>query len=200
MSHTETKPAAKPAKPRTYGLLAEYNTPGELLHAAEQVRDAGFKAWDCCTPFPVHGLDRAMGIRPTILPWIVLIFGLKGLTVATLMQWYVNTPHLESGATYLFSSYPLIISGKPFWSLPANVPVMFELTVLFSALSTFVGVWALCRLPRLHHPLFNAARFKKVTDDKFFLVIEASDPKYRAADTKKLLEATSPAAIEEVKD
>ena len=201
MSATATvKPSTRPREPRFYGLLAEYNTPGELLHAAEKVRDAGFTKWDCMTPFPVHGLDNAMGMKKTILPWIVLGGGLTGLTIAILLQWYVNSPITQSSALYVFSGYPLNISGKPYWSIPPNVPVMFELTVLLSALSAFFGLWALIRLPRFHHPVFNVARFRRVTDDKFFLVIESGDLRFHARDSLALLETTHPTAIEEVRD
>jgi hypothetical protein len=180
--------------------MAEYNTPGEILHAAEKVRDAGFRKWDCLTPFPVHGLDSAMAIKKTILPWIVLTMGLTGLCTACFMQWYVNSPHTQSAAMYVLSGYPLRISGKPYWSLPPNIPVMFEFTVLCSALTTFFCVWGLNGLPRLHHPAFNVARFRRVTDDKFFILIEASDSRFNLAETRQLLESTHPAAIEEVKD
>jgi hypothetical protein len=183
-----------------WGYLAEYETPGEILHAAEQVRDAGFTKWDCYTPFPVHGLDNAMGIRKTILPWIVLCMGLTGLAVAITLQWYVNSPQTQSASLYVLSGYPLTISGKPYWSLPANVPVMFELTVLFSALTSFYGLWILIGLPRFHHPVFSVARFRRVSDDKFFLLVEAADGKFDVADSRALLERTHPTAIEEVKD
>ena len=196
-----TKKLPNPAaEPRFFGYLAEYSTPRELVHAAEQIRDAGFTRWDCMTPFPVHGLDRAMGMKKTILPWLVLGAGLTGMTIGILLQWYVNNPGTQTSATYLLSSYPLIISGKPYWSFPANVPVMFELTVLLSALTTFLGVWGLCGLPKFYHPVFNVARFRKVTDDKFFILLEAEDIKFDLQRTRQLLEATHPAAIEEVKD
>lgn len=194
------KTSARPREPRLYGYLAQYETPHDVLHAAEVVRDAGFSRWDCLTPFPVHGLDHAMGIRKTILPWLVLGAGLTGATVACLLQWYVNSPHTETAATYVLSGYPLIISGKPYWSLPPNIPVMFELTVLFASLTAFFGVWGLSRLPRYHHPVFNVARFRQVSDDKFFILIECSDPKFHIHASRELLETTHPAAIEEVKD
>jgi hypothetical protein len=200
MSVMTVKNGAKPQEPRLFGYLAEYGSSAELVHAAEQVRDAGFARWDCLTPFPVHGLDRAMGVRKTILPWIVLGAGLTGLITAVVMQWYVNNPGTQSGATYLLSSYPLVISGKPYWSLPANVPIIFELAVLLSAFGTFFGLWALCGLPRFYHPAFGVARFRRVTDDKFFILVEAKDRKFDAERTRKLLEQTHPAAIEEVKD
>ncbi len=196
----KVKPSVKPHEPRLYGYLAEYSTPGEVLHAAEKVRDAGYSNWDCLTPFPVHGLDHAMGMKKTILPWIVIGGGLTGLTTAILLQWYVNSPFTQSASLYLFSGYPLNISGKPYWSIPPNVPIMFELTVLLSSLSAFFGLWALIRLPRFHHPLFNVARFRRVTDDKFFVLIEASDIKFDLRESLALLETTHPAAIEEVRD
>jgi hypothetical protein len=199
-SGTTVKPSIRAREPRLWGLLAEYETPADILHAAEQIREAGFTKWDCFTPFPVHGLDNAMGIRKTILPWIVLTMGLTGLTIAIALQWYVNSPHTQAAGLYVLSGYPLTISGKPYWSLPANVPVMFELTVLFSALTTFYGLWFLIKLPRFHHPVFSVARFRRVTDDKFFLLVEAADGKFDAADSRALLERTHPTAIDEVKD
>ena len=192
----ENKPV-DPA-PTLWGMVAEYDTSGELLHAAEKVRDAGFKHWDCHTPFPVHGLDGAMGMKRTILPWIVLGGGLTGLTVAILLQWYVNSPHTASADLGLVSGYPLRISGKPFWSLPPNVPVIFELTVLLSALSAFFGLWGLCRLPMFYHPASTVPRFRRATDDKFFIVIEARDDKYDVEGTRELLEQTHPSAVDEV--
>ena len=129
---TKVKPSKTLREPVFYGYLAEYSTPGEVLHAAEKVRDAGYAKWDCLTPFPVHGLDGAMGMKKTILPWIVLGAGLTGLLIAILMQWYVNSPHTQASFLYILSGYPLNISGKPYWSIPPNVPVMFELTVLIS--------------------------------------------------------------------
>ncbi|HVX57552.1 MAG TPA: DUF3341 domain-containing protein [Candidatus Saccharimonadales bacterium] len=200
MSAATIKPSIRPREPRLWGLLAEYETPGELLHAAEQVRDAGFKKWDCLTPFPVHGLDTAMGIRRTVLPWVILAVGLTGLAFAIFMQWYVNSPYTQSASLYVLSGYPLTISGKPYWSVPPNVPVMFEFTVLTSSLTAFYGLWMFLRLPRYHHPLFSVARFRRATDDRFFLVVEATDEKFDAANSRALLEGTHPAAIEEVKD
>ena len=202
MSATATvvKPSKRPREPRFFGYLAEYPTPGAVMHAAEKVRDAGYSKWDCLTPFPVHGLDNAMGMKKTLLPWVVLGGGLTGLATAIFMQWYVNSPFTQSAFLYVLSGYPLNISGKPNWSIPPNVPVMFELTVLLSSLTTFFGVWAFNRLPRLHHPVFNVARFRRVTDDKFFVLIEATDLKFDLKASLALLEATHPTAIEEVRD
>lgn len=185
---TEDQGAADPAAPAPlHGLLAEYDTPTQLILASRKVRDAGYKNWDTYTPFPVHGIDAAMGIKMTILPWLVLGAGLTGLTTAVVMQWWMNT-----------WDYAWIISGKPLFSIPANVPVMFELTVLFSAITALVGMLVLNGLPHPSHPLDLKRRFARVTDDKFFLLIEARDPKFDELETRDLLQATSPVVLEDV--
>ena len=193
-------PAVKISEPRLYGYLAQYDTPSAILHAAEVICGAGFRRWDCFTPFPVHGLDRAMGVRKTILPHIVLALGVFGAVFACFMQWYINSPHTEFAWLYVFSGYPLNISGKPYWSLPAHIPVMFELTVLFAALASFFGAWVLSCLPRFYHPLFRVSRFRRATDDKFFIVLEAVDSKFDVRVSRELLASTHPTAIEEVRD
>jgi len=178
---TETGPAP------LHGILAEYGTPAEILSASRKIRDAGFSRWDTYTPFPVHGIDKAMGIRMTILPWIVLVAGLTGLTTAILLQWWTNA-----------YDYRWLISGKPFWSVPANVPIMFELTVLFAGITTLVAMLVLNNLPFPSHPLDHVRRFARSTNDRFFLFVEAADPKFDEDSTKALLEGTHPHAIENV--
>jgi hypothetical protein len=159
-----------------YGLLAEFDEPGELYRACEQVRDAGFTRWDAHSPFPVHGLDRAMGLRRSVLPWIIFGAGMGGAGAGFALQWWVHT-----------TAYPLVISGKPLFSWPAYMPVTFELGVLFAALGAVVGMLGLNQLPRHHHPLFGSRRFERVTDDRFFISIEATDPRFDAAATAKFL-------------
>ncbi len=148
----------------TYGLLVQFEGPGDLMEAAKKVRDAGFKEWDVHSPFPVHGMDRAMGLSSTKLPWLVLAGGITGLSGAILLQWWTNAV-----------DYPYLISGKPLFSLAANIPVAFELTILLSALATVGGLFMLMKLPRFHHPLFHKLSFRKVTDDRFFICIKARD-------------------------
>jgi mono/diheme cytochrome c family protein len=189
MSDEHKQPSAKPGPAPVHGLLAEYDTPPQLIHAAKKIRAAGFTKWDTYSPFAVHGIDDAMGIKMTILPWFTLGAGLTGLATAILLQWWTNG-----------YDYPWIISGKPFWSIPANVPIMFELTVLLSAVTTLVGMLMLNNLPEPSHPLDQVRRFARVTDDKFFLMILASDPKFDAEDTPALLESTHPVAVEAVKE
>ena len=149
-----------------YGVLAEFATPGELYRACERVRDAGYTRWDAHTPFPVHGLDRAMGLKRSFLPWIVLGMGLAGAAAGFALQAWVHS--LE---------YPLVISGKPFFSWPAYVPITFEMGVLFGALGAVFGMLALNHFPMHYHPLFHSERFERVTDDSFFVSIASSSKK-----------------------
>jgi hypothetical protein len=129
------------------------------------VRDAGFTRWDSHVPFPVHGLDRAMGVGPSRVPWIVLVMGLSGAAGGFLLQAWVSV-----------GAYPLVISGKPLLSWPAVIPITFELGVLCGALGALLGMLALNQLPQLYSSLFRSRRFEKVTDDSFFISIEAADP------------------------
>ncbi len=176
-------------RPKVFGLLAEYETPGELYHACEQVRDAGYGAWDAHTPFPVHGLEKAMGLRPSIVPWIVLVMGFSGAGLGFLLQYWSSA-----------IEYPMIISAKPFNSYPAFVPVTFELGILLGSFGAVFGMFGLNRLPTLYHSLFNSKRFARVTDDRFFISIEARDPKYDPQKTRELLESTGALHVEEVED
>lgn len=168
-----------------FGLLAEFETPTQLMEAARQVRDAGYTRWDCFSPFPVHGLNSAMGLRDTRLPWVVLLAGATGAAVAILMQWWMNAV-----------DYPLNINGKPLFSLPAQIPVGFELTVLFAAVSAFACVFLFNGLPQFFHPTFRSWRFRRVTDDRFFIAIETSDPKFDGERTEAMLRATGSSHVE----
>lgn len=158
------------------GALAAFPTPRAVLHAAEKVRDAGYVRWDVHTPFPVHGMDRAMGLRRSILPWIVFVMGCTGAAGGLALQWWTSAV-----------DYPLVISGKPYFSWQAFVPICFELMVLFSALGCLFGMLHLNRLPRYHHPVFVSEAFERVTDDRFFISIAATDPKFEARRTLEFL-------------
>jgi hypothetical protein len=174
---------------KNYGVLAEFSTPQAIYKACEKVRDSGFKNWDSHTPFPVHGLDKAMGLRQSFLPWLVLIAGITGaISALVLMIWT---------SAY---DYPLNIGGKPTWSIPAFIPITFEVTVLFSALTAVFGMFVINGLPTFHHPLFGCERFSGVTDDKFFIVINATDAKYNESDCIKLLKDCGATAVEIVED
>ena len=161
---------------KVHGVIAEYTSVDTLLAACRRVRDAGYEKTDAFTPFPVHGIDKALGIKPTVLPWIVLGAGLTGTATALVMQIWMNA-----------IDYPYIISGKPFISLPAFMPVAFELTVLFSSFGAFFGMWALNGLPKFSNPVFTDPRFDRVTDDRFFLYIDSKDEQFQRADVEKIL-------------
>jgi hypothetical protein len=168
-----------------YGLLAEFATPADLYHACERVRDAGFTRWDAHTPFPVHGLEGAMGLRRSPLPWIVLGMALLGATLGFGLQWWVHA-----------SAYPLVISGKPYFAWPAFIPITFEVAILFAALGAVFGMLGLNKLPMHYHPLFQSRVFERVTDDAFFISIESWDPRFDASGTRTLLESLGARNVE----
>jgi hypothetical protein len=164
---------------KIYGLGAQFDSAAALMKAAEKIRDAGFSKWDVHTPFPVHGMDRAMGLGKSWLSAPVLIGGVTGTLTAVLLTCIPS-----------FGLYPMIVDGKPYtWpTVPAFVPIFFELTVLFSAFSTVFALLIMNQLPKWYHPVFNWERFAKVTDDGFFIVIEARDAKFSETKTRALLE------------
>ena len=168
-----------------YGILAEFATPADLFRACERVRDAGFTRWDAHTPFPVHGLSGAMGLRHSRLPWIVLVMGLTGAALGFGLQWWVHA-----------SAQPLVISGKPYFTWPAFIPITFEVAVLFAAGGAVFGMLGLNGLPMHHHPLFRSKVFERVTDDAFFISIESWDPRFDQSATGKLLESLGARSVE----
>tara|TARA_Y100001934_G_scaffold251724_1_gene315107 strand:+ start:30 stop:560 length:531 start_codon:yes stop_codon:yes gene_type:complete len=173
----------------TYGIMAQFDTPADTMHAAEQVRDAGYSQWDVHTPFPVHGMDQAMGMKNSPVGWFTFLGGLSGYTGGMLMIWFMNSYH-----------YDIVVGGKPLFSGFYAFPVSYELTILLGAFGSLFGMLILNKLPRHHHPLLKNRRFSKVTHDKFFVVIETGDPKYDEAETRKLLEGAGAKHIELVKE
>jgi hypothetical protein len=191
---------------RVHGYLAEFDNVQDLYHAAEHVRDAGYNRWDVHSPFPIHGMDKAMGNPRSNLPKLVFCGGITGTTVAFILQTVTQTNFWSSlGLGFLqeiVETYPTVVQAKPtdIWTLPAFFPVMFELTILFSAFTTLFGLLALMGLPRWNHPLFASKRFAKFSDDSFFVCIEARDPKFSQDGTKALLEKIGGKNIELVED
>lgn len=163
-----------------YGVAAEFSCARDLYRAAEKIRDAGFRRWDVFSPFPIHGMDEAMGMRRSLLGKVVFLGGLTGFLTAVTLQ-FVPTTFL----------YPLIVAGKPtnLFTVPAFFPIMFELTILISAFTAVFGMLIMNGLPRLNHALFNWDRFKKVTEDKFFVAIESGDPKFSERSVRDFLES-----------
>ena len=174
---------------KAFGIMAEYETPADAIHAAEKVRDAGFRSWDVFTPFPVHGMDKAMGLKNSKVGWFSFLGGVTGYTTGMLMIWFLNA-----------IDYPIVIGGKPMFSPFSAFPPSYELTILFGAFGAIGGMLFLNRLPRLHHPLLKNRRFALATHDKFFVVIETADPKFNEVETRKLLEAAGSKRIELVEE
>ncbi len=170
-----------------YGVLAEFRNPRELTDAAEAVRRSGYRKFDTYAPFPIHGMEKAMGLKDSPLGWIVLAGGLAGMIGAlALMIWVMGY------------EYPMNISGKPYINPPIYVPITFELTVLFSAFAATFGMLALNKLPRLHNPLFNVERFNKASDDGFFICVESSDDLFAEEKVSKLFSDNGAIHVETV--
>jgi len=176
---------------RVYGYVAEFDTAGDIYHAAEKVRDEGFQRWDVHSPFPIHGMDGAMGLKKSVLSWMVFVGGAVGCLTAFLLQYITQV-----------MIYPTYVQDKPasLATLPAFFPVMFELTILFSAFTCLFGMLILNRLPRLNHPVFASEQFHRFSDDAFFIVIEARDTKFSKEETRKFLEGLGGKNLELVED
>lgn len=166
MKTTETQP-----RNQTLGLLIEFETSGQLVDAARLVREAGYTKWDAHSPYPVHGMDRAMGLRRSPLAPLVIAGAVAGVAGGFLLEWWTVT-----------IDYPYILSGKPFLSMPAFIPVMFELGILFGAFAAVFGMFALNRMPRFRHPVFLSRSFRRATTDRFFISIVPDDPKFNEAE------------------
>jgi len=161
------------------GMIGLFDDPDHLIAAAERVRDAGYRKWDCHTPYPVHGLDDAMGLKPSPMPYICLVAGGIGAGAAMLMQWWMSAV-----------DYPVRIGGKPLFSWPAFVPITFELFVLFAALATMGGMVFLCKLGRWASPLHDNGVMAEVTTRRHGVVLDASDEKFSETSARALLEGT----------
>ena len=182
---------AKTTLKRVHGYLAEFDSVKDVYHASEKIRDAGFQRWDVHSPFPIHGLNEAMGVKRSTLPFFVFFGGATGTLTAFLLAFITQV-----------ELYPTVVQAKPanIFTTPAFFPIMFELTILLSAFTTLFGCFAFMGLPRLNHPLFASKQFKKFSDDGFFICIEARDPKFHQAETKALLEEIGGKNIELVED
>ncbi len=168
MSHTKTG--------KVVAVIAQFDTPADLIHAAEKVRDAGFKNFDCHSPFPINGMDRAMGERRSPLGYIVGVMALLAFGSMTYFIYWVTT-----------SGYPMVISGKPDFSYQAFTPVVFAVTVLASAITATFGMFVLNRLPQLWHPLFESGAFRRFSDDGFIVSLHANDPKFDSQSAQEFL-------------
>jgi len=171
-----------------YGLLAEFAEHNQLLEAAKQAYAKGYRDMDAYSPFPIEGLAEALGHEHTLVPLITLAGGMSGGLGAYFMEWYS-----------MARLYPLNVGGRPLNSWPNFIPVTFELTVLIAAVSAFLAVFVLNRLPQLHHPVFNVPEFRRASIDRFFLCIESADPMFDAEQTRGFLESLPVVNVAEVK-
>ena len=177
-----------PPREGTYGLLAEFDTPGDLIRAARQARLDGWRRLDCYTPYPVEEAAVALRFHKNRVPLVCLVGGILGMITAFLMETWIAV-----------WSYPLNIAGRPLFSWPAFIIPAYEWTILFSGLAAGFGMFALNGMPQLYHPLFNAPNFRTgATTDKFFLCLEATDPRFSIMETRAFLEQFSPASVVEV--
>jgi mono/diheme cytochrome c family protein len=197
MAHSHHSVKEKPVGPasKLVSLVAQFDDPDSLVAACERAREAGYRKFDAYSPFPVHGIDDAIGIRRTRLPFFVLAIAFCGCALGLVLQFYTNS----SDESPIFPGYKFLISGKPFGlpGVPANIPVTFEIIVLSSAFATFFGMWILNRLPRLANPLQRLQRFRRATNDKFFLVLEAEDEKFNENRSRQQLDEWGATQIEE---
>ena len=175
------------ATPSIYGLLAEFDSPEELLSAAKRAHAEGYRRMDAHTPFPVEGLSEAIGFQHTRLPLLVLIAGIIGAIVGFASQYYVTV-----------FDYPINVGGRPLNSWPSYIPITFEVTILFAALAAVVGMIALNGLPMPYHPVFNVPAFSRASRDRFFLCIEAADPRFDREGTRRFLEGLKAREVSEV--
>lgn len=172
-----------------YGLLAEFSNPSTLMHAAESVRKRGYTHFDTHSPFPIHGMDRAMGLSNSKVGYFTLGGGITGLAVGYWLQWWTAAV-----------DYPLNIGGKPLFAVESAIPIIFEVVVLFSAFGAVAGMLALNGLPRPYNPLFYSKRFEKATDDGFFLHIAASDKRFDVDETTRMLRNIGALNVELIRD
>ena len=171
-----------------YGILARFDSPKTLMLAAKKVKDNGFTKFDCHTPYPMHGLDDAMGMKRSILGYIVGVGALGGAALGLLLQWFASA-----------YAYPIVISGKPYFSWQAYMIITFVTMVLGGALSSLLGMFHLNRMPAYYHPLFNSDQFKRATDDGFFISIESEDKLYDQDNTIEFLKSIGGEDIEVIK-
>ena len=173
---------------KVFGIIAEYDNVTDVMAATQAAYDAGYRRMDVHSPFPIHGIDDALGVKSTILPWIVLFMGLLGMSTGIFLTTYTMGVWDEAELIpTTFEPYDYLISGKPFNSFAAFIPVSFELTIMFSAYTAVFAMFLLNKLPLLYHPLFNSKNFRRATQDRFFLAIESQDRHFDADRTEAFL-------------
>jgi len=179
----------KPSEPKTYGVVAEFDSPGQQLDAARKTREAGYRQIEAYTPFPLHGLSDAVGFKDEKVPWIVFLGGIVGGSCGYLLQFYTSV-----------IDYPLNVGGKGLNSIPMFFPVTYECTILFASFGAFLGMLALNKLPQPYHGAFNTPNFERASQDKFFLAVEANDKQFDEVETKRFMETMDANNVSLVKE
>lgn len=174
---------------KLYGLMAEFDSVTDVVKAAEKVREAGFTKTDAFSPFPIHEMDEALGIKRSILSYLIFAGGIMGLLSGLALQWYTHA-----------WDYPIIVAGRPHFSLPAFIPPTYELTILFAAFVAVFGMLLLNGLPQPYHPVFNVPRFNLASREKFFLLIESADKKFDLEETRRFMESLNPQEVHDVEE
>lgn len=169
--------------------MAEFDTATELVDAARRVRDAGYVKTDAFSPFPLHEIDEALGIKRSILPYLILAGGLTGMVSGFALEFFIHV-----------YDFPIIVGGRPHFSLPAFIPPAYELTILFASLTAVFGMLFLNGLPRPYHPCFNVPRFALATREKFFLIIQSDDPQYKYEDTRAFMDGLGAQEVFDVEE
>lgn len=189
-------------EPSVFAAVGEFSDGPELVEAGRQVRAAGYTKLDALTPFPVHGIDDAIGVPRSILGYIVICIAFCGTAAAVTLMWYTGAyqGHIPGCDLIGLCSYPQVIGGKPLFDITFGLPIMFELSILFAAFASVLGMFALNGLPQMYHPTSNYSKIAGATDDKFLLVVEATDPKFRAQETVDLLKSLGASHVEIVED
>lgn len=184
-----SNPTSSPRRGKPHGLLALFDSAPAIYEAARTVREAGYQRWDALTPFPVHGLDGAMGLGRSKVPIFVFIGGVIGFFVGMWLAWWMG-----------YYNYPLIVGGKPYFSPIFPFPIAYELTILLAAFGAWGGMFVCNRLPMHNHPVFNYEKFRRLTDDRFAIVVEADDPLFDAEGTRTFLNELNPVEVTAIYD
>ncbi len=177
----------KRSRPPVYGLMAEFDNPNDVVAAANRVHEEGYRRIDAYSPYPIEALSEAIGVHSTRMPLIVLVGGIVGCLGGFLLQYWTHV-----------IDYPLNVGGKPLFSWPAFVPITFETTVLGAALAAVFGMLALNGLPEPYHPVFNTPNFALASRDRFFLLVEATDPKFDREKTRLFLQGLGAREVNDV--
>lgn len=189
MASKQSKIYKTPQGATVYGMMAEFATPADTFHAAEKMRDAGYKNWDVYAPFPIHGIDEAMGLKTSRVPLVTGIVGIGGACLGYFFQWWVSN-----------MGYFTVVQGKPGDAWESFVPVTFEIGVLFTAFTALLSMLAFNMLPMWYHPLLKKERFLRVSDDRFVICVESKDPNFDPVNTRRMFENAKGYNVDLVED